>query len=369
MPGEPLTHHLKKFFAADKKYGSGDRKTITSLCYSYYRIGKAMAKKTTEEKIINAVFLCNDEKNNLLEESAPELNEKVSQPLQKKLSLRGITAVDIFPFTNELSEKIDAEKFALSFLKQPLLFLRIRPGRAVKLLEKLTEAKAVFREISTSCIAMPPASKLPEAIRVNKDAVIQDLNSQQVFQYLQQDTVFLSKDVSVWDCCAASGGKSILLYDLLHGHAEPDVSDVRENILHNLHNRFKDAGIKKYHAFVTDLTAKVYTPPAKKYELIICDAPCTGSGTWARTPEQLSFFDEKEISIYAGKQKEIASAALQSLQRGGLFFYITCSVFRKENEDVVEYLKNKFGLHLLSAEYLKGYDDKADTMFTAVFSN
>ena len=39
--GEPLVHHLKRFFAADKKYGSKDRKQITSLCYNYYRLGAA----------------------------------------------------------------------------------------------------------------------------------------------------------------------------------------------------------------------------------------------------------------------------------------------------------------------------------------
>ena len=80
------------------------------------------------------------------------------------------------------------------------------------------------------------------------------------------------------------------------------------------------------------------------------------------------FFDEKSIGEYAEKQKKIASTAMAHLAPGGLFFYITCSVFKKENEEVAEWLKERSGLHLLQMQYLKGYADRADTLFTAVFS-
>ena len=54
-------------------------------------------------------------------------------------------------------------------------------------------------------------------------------------------------------------------------------------------------------------------------------------------------------------------------KNGGLFFYITCSVFKTENEDVATALIQKFHLQLLQMEYLKGYERQADTMFVAVF--
>ena len=54
-------------------------------------------------------------------------------------------------------------------------------------------------------------------------------------------------------------------------------------------------------------------------------------------------------------------------KNGGLFFYITCSVFKTENEDVATALIQKFHLQLLQMEYLKGYEMNADTMFVAVF--
>lgn len=364
-PGEPATHHLKKFFAADKKYGSKDRKAIAAICYNYFRLGNALKGKDLEEKILSAIFICSNSGNDLLEALRPYLNAQVKLPLEKKLTVCGVKAEDIFPFAEALSSEIDAGAFTLSFLSQPLFFLRMRPGKEIKVMEKFTEAKIPFEEISTSCIALQPNVKAEDLIKLNKDAVVQDRSSQEVFDYIKRDDIFLPKDAAVWDCCAASGGKSILLYDILHGHVQLTVSDIRENILHNLRNRFEDAGIKKYKSVTADLT-KEKTVTEEKFDIIICDAPCTGSGTWARTPEQLSFFDVKEMDAYAEKQKAIASAAIESLKEDGLFFYITCSVFERENEAVVEYLKEKFRLQSVQTEYIKGYEKQADTMFTAV---
>ncbi len=366
--GEPLVHHLKKFFAADKKFGSKDRKYISSICYNLYRMGNALKNKTIEERILAATFLCNDKSNDLLLALAPDLNAQIKLSLEKKCVHLGINTKHIFPLENELSEEIVKTEFAFSFLKQPSFFVRSRPKSMVKVFEKLTEAKVPFEEISTSCIALPQGYKIDELLLLNKEVVVQDRNSQQVFNYLQKPEVFLAKDVSVWDCCAASGGKSILIHDLLHGHVDLYVSDVRANILNNLRNRFKDAGIKKYHAFLANLVKPTTALPEKSYDIIVCDAPCTGSGTWARTPEQLSFFETKSINEFAIMQKQIATTALPFLKKGGLFFYITCSVFKKENEEVVAYLKEKFHLQTVQMEYLKGYTMLADTMFVTVFT-
>jgi len=47
--------------------------------------------------------------------------------------------------------------------------------------------------------------------------------------------------------------------------------------------------------------------------------------------------------------------------------YITCSVFKNENEEVVKFISEQLSLQLLNMEYLKGYNQKADTLFTALF--
>jgi 16S rRNA (cytosine967-C5)-methyltransferase len=168
-----------------------------------------------------------------------------------------------------------------------------------------------------------------------------------------------------WDCCAASGGKSLLLHDL-----EPSVqllvSDVRENSLNNLDDRFHEAGIKKYQKKVLDLLQN-NDPDLHHYEFdgIILDAPCSGSGTWGRTPEMLYFFDEHKISHYTRLQKAIATNVVKYLKPGKPLIYITCSVFKQENEEVISYLEENLSLKLEKMEVIKGYKDKADTMFVA----
>ena len=115
-----------------------------------------------------------------------------------------------------------------------------------------------------------------------------------------------------------------------------------------------------------DLTKSIPNFKAQIFDLIICDAPCSGSGTWGRTPEQLSYFDESRVDYYAALQKKIVSNTIAYLKPGGYFLYITCSVFKKENEEVVEVVEKDFGLYAVRVEVLKGYDKKADTLFAAL---
>jgi 16S rRNA (cytosine967-C5)-methyltransferase len=59
---------------------------------------------------------------------------------------------------------------------------------------------------------------------------------------------------------------------------------------------------------------------------------------------------------------------VKSLRAGGFLVYITCSVFKNENEEVVEFIQEQLSLQLINMEYLKGYDQKADSLFTALFT-
>ncbi|MDQ6904312.1 MAG: Fmu (Sun) domain-containing protein, partial [Bacteroidota bacterium] len=95
--------------------------------------------------------------------------------------------------------------------------------------------------------------------------------------------------------------------------------------------------------------------------------PCTGSGTWARTPEQLSFFHKKEIDKYVLLQRNIIKNAVPQLKKNAHLLYITCSVFKKENEENVSFIEKNLRLKLVKMNYLKGYKMQADTLFAALF--
>ncbi|HEY1201479.1 MAG TPA: Fmu (Sun) domain-containing protein, partial [Niastella sp.] len=170
----------------------------------------------------------------------------------------------------------------------------------------------------------------------------------------------------IWDACAASGGKSILAFDTFK-QPHLTVSDIRQSILINLEKRFATAGIKNYNSFVGDLSASTFNIRNSAFDIIITDVPCSGSGTWSRTPEQLYYFEPQQINKYSALQKNIVSNAIPYLKPGGFLLYCTCSVFKKENEEVVDFIQQQHSLQLKQLTLFTGYTMKADTLFGAVF--
>jgi 16S rRNA (cytosine967-C5)-methyltransferase len=366
----PLQHFLKQLLSANKKYGSKDRKAITHACYCYYRFGFALKELPVKEKTKWGIFLCSENiggwESLFSEEGLSKLSEDFKTRLAFVKEKYSFNTGAIFPLQNQLSDNIDKEAFVVSHLTQPNLYLRIRPGKEKEVPEKLIANNITYQACGTNCISLANSTKIDKILALNNEAVVQDLSSQRIAELLSA-IHYSPSPLKVWDCCAASGGKSILAYDVLK-NIDLTVSDVRPSIIQNLKKRFAEAGIKKYKAFVADLTGPKLKVSNSKFQLVICDAPCSGSGTWSRTPEQLYFFSKEKIDHYAQLQKKIVSNAANAITGDGYFLYITCSVFKKENEEIVEFIKANTSLRLVKEEYLIGYDKKADTMFAALFT-
>jgi 16S rRNA (cytosine967-C5)-methyltransferase len=367
---EPFSSFLKKYFKEHKNFGSRDRKQIAHLCYCFFRLGKSLRDDRIDERLAVALYLCNTSPGPVLEKINPQWNAQVELRTDEKIKhiekQYGFKIIDIFPWREFFSDLLDYDSFIRCFFIQPQIFLRIRPGEEINVKQKLAASHIHFDLITDHCIAVAPATKLDEIIELNREAVIQDLNSQRVLDPLIKHVRRKGKFKTAWDCCAASGGKSILLKDHFP-EFQLTVSDIRKSILVNLTKRLAQAGITRYKKMVADM-AQAPLKNQQKFDLIVCDAPCSGSGTWGRTPEQLYFFDESKINYYSGLQKRIVSNVVKNLQTGGFLVYITCSVFKNENEKVVEFIQEQLSLQLISMEYLKGYNLKADTLFTALFT-
>lgn len=360
----PLAGWLKAYFKEHKKFGSKDRKHIAHLLYCYYRLGHSFANLPVEEKLGVALFLCSDSPNDLLEAYNSGWNAQAAIPPAEKFQIlfaEGET-LNLFPFNSLLSKEVDTALFNLHFLQQPPVYLRLRPGKGQKVKKTFLKEGVAFTVVNDNCIAVSSQTKVDEMLQLNADAVVQDLNSQRVLEVLNKET--LKGNLNIWDCCAASGGKSILVWDTFQ-HVHLSVSDVRQSILHNLRSRFAQAGIQRYRSFVTDLSKP--STLKEKFDLVICDAPCSGSGTWGRTPEQLLFFTAEKVAHYTALQKSIVTNVAKNLKAGGQLLYITCSVFKAENEDVVDFIQATLPLKLQQATYFTGYDKKADTLFAASF--
>jgi 16S rRNA (cytosine967-C5)-methyltransferase len=213
--------------------------------------------------------------------------------------------------------------------------------------------------------------------------VVQDLSSQLSLQYAlinskiavqnqefravnHKSKITEHKSMKVWDVCSGAGGKTILFKSIYPG-AEIIASDIRSSILQNLKTR---AGAYRLDNIITltgDATVNTdFVKPYAPFDFIICDVPCSGSGTWARTPEYFCFFDDKDLSDFSARQLNITCNAQQRLRAGGYLCYITCSVFKEENENVIMQLVAKTGLKLLHKQIIDGTKVKADSMFVAL---
>ncbi len=360
----PLHHSLKAFFKANPHMGSRDRKKIQQLVYQYLRLGCWQAALPVKERILLGVFLCEQSEDELLGFFRPDWNEHAAASLDEKLSMAGFAWDEqaAFPFAAHLSDGISAVTFTRSHLLQPHLFIRTRPGKKQGIVRLLDAAGIPFETVGESALALPNGTKTEVVIPDKSWYEIQDLSSQETGQRFQPEA-----GEHWWDCCAASGGKSILLHDL-----QPNihllVSDVRASILDNLKKRFAEAGLKNYSSKVLDLTSPSLRSqmPRTRFSGIILDAPCSGSGTWGRTPESIRFFKESQIAEYAALQKRIAGNVTPFLEPGGRLVYITCSVFREENEDAVAFLQRECGVEIEESGVISGYGRGADTMFVAV---
>lgn len=360
----PLHRFLPAYFKQNKQMGSSDRRWATRHIYSFFRLGNALPTLTKEERLSVADFLCHDTLSPVVAKTYPEFENRTSLALSEKIEIikaryPDFDLHDVYPFHSHLSKDLDEDDFFRSFFKQPDLFIRVSAKDQQSVTDQLKAENIQANQIGETTLALPNGSKL-ESILKEGTYQVQDLSSQHTGLYFKP-----VKWDKWWDCCAASGGKTLLLnsfepvLDLL-------VSDLRESVLQNLDERFRLAGIKKYHKKELDLL-KNNDQILHHYQFdgIILDAPCTGSGTWGRTPEMLNFFEERKIEYFATIQKNIAKNVVKYLKAGKPLIYITCSAFADENENVVKHLLETLPLELEKMELIKGYENNADTMFVA----
>ena len=140
--------------------------------------------------------------------------------------------------------------------------------------------------------------------------------------------------LQVWDCCAAPGGKTLVLAARLGARADllaTDVSGKRVAAMQARVREFRYAGELK----TAVLDATKLPESAGNFDLILCDVPCSGTGTLGRNPEIRLFVTPEELARQAVRQRAILQAALGRLAPGGRLVYSTCSLEAEENEAVV----------------------------------
>lgn len=362
---EPFARFLTRFFKENKQMGSSDRRMTSRFCYNYFRLGKALLDQTRIDRLIVAEFLCTHD-SALVAFYRPEWCVQQENTLAQKfefLQVQGYSLLaDVFPSGFSLSEGVDPIAFSKSHLLQPDLFIRVKRGKNTLVERELQQHEIAFEQVSQQAYRLAIGSNLQQVKKIAGLYEVQDLSSQQSLADLS-----VEPGTAWWDACAASGGKSLLLLDQF-----PDiqllVSDVRLSILRNLDERFENAGIAHtYRKKVLDLSQDVRKQlQGETFDGIVLDAPCSGSGTWGRTPEMLSQFTLQKLQSFTSLQRNIIQHVVPHLKPGGILVYITCSVFKEENEAQVKLLAETYGFSIEKAGAIKGYDRRSDSMFRAI---
>jgi 16S rRNA (cytosine967-C5)-methyltransferase len=351
--GVPLTHFLKNYFKLHPRLGSRDRKILSEMAYCWFRVSKGLSLSLEfEEKMRMCLKIC----------GASAKNIEQFYPLE--FSDAHIFHIDqIFEHPYKLSPGITKEEWLDSMLQQPRLFIRVRKEKQ-RIIDTLKEHEISHEFITDTCISLPNGAAI-DKILPEESYVVQDASSQATGDYFKP-----KKSESWYDSCSGAGGKSLLLKDL-----EPSikltVSDKRDSIIHNLNKRFKLYKHNLPASHIVDVSDKKQLANSLnrlRYDNIICDVPCTGSGTWARTPEQLYYFDKTILETLPALQKSIAVNASAYLNPGGKLFYITCSVFAAENEEVVNGILAETGMQIDEQTLINGIKKHADSMFITVLS-
>jgi 16S rRNA (cytosine967-C5)-methyltransferase len=137
---------------------------------------------------------------------------------------------------------------------------------------------------------------------------------------------------TVIDYCAGGGGKTLALGQMLQGKGRLIASDLDPRRLDAVRPRLERAG-------VTAELRRLDQPGALaglagKADRVLVDAPCSGSGTWRRRPEEAWRLTEDELRRLHAVQLEVLDQAAALVRPGGRLAYVTCSVLPSENGDV-----------------------------------
>lgn len=358
----PLAVYLKNDFRSYPKLGSRDRKALSEAVFIFYRCRSFYPELSRVTDIVAAGYILCASHNvflgKMLESAIAVARHQFSPPETGSV------------FRVPLSNGISVTSWLQSMWQQPQLFIRIRKDRD-HVLGLLRQQGVPFEMMEmpgnhTGDCIMLANGQVMDTLLPEDTYVVQDWASQASMQPLINMPVHPAE---VWDVCSGAGGKSILLKDKLSPFRLL-ASDIRETILYNLKMRFRLYHLDKVKTMVVNGAdpASVRSRIGNQlFDLVLCDVPCSGSGTWARTPEQFHFFKEEHLQQYEALQYPIAALAAAHVAQGGILAYVTCSVFEQENEAVVSRLLADTGLECIQQQLINGIVHKADSMFIALF--
>ncbi|MDU8912647.1 RsmB/NOP family class I SAM-dependent RNA methyltransferase [Aestuariicoccus sp. MJ-SS9] len=241
--------------------------------------------------------------------------------------------------------------------------LRHRAPTFLRVNMRKTDVAAAQAALAAEGVGTEPVADVPTALRVTENprriqnsapyrdglVELQDAASQKVVDLLP-----LTEGARVLDYCAGGGGKALAM--AARTGAEVIAHDADPRRMRDLPVRAQRAG-----AVVTPVDA-----PEGAFDLVLCDAPCSGSGSWRRAPEGKWLLTPERLEDLMHTQDQILEKASALVADGGYLAYVTCSVLDGENANrVTHFLSRRDGwTNVLQNRFLPGKD--GDGFFLAL---
>jgi len=173
---------------------------------------------------------------------------------------------------------------------------------------------------------------------------VQEASSMFVEQAVTQ-SVDTSQKLIVLDACAAPGGKSTLLASLLSEDSllvSNEVISTRVPVL--VHNMAKWGTAN---SLVSNNDPKEFSRLPDFFDLMVVDAPCSGSGLFRKQEDAIEHWSEESVKHCSLRQQRILHDLIPSLKENGVLIYSTCSYSVEENENICDYIANEFSLETI----------------------
>ncbi len=226
------------------------------------------------------------------------------------------------------------------------LFAKINDMEFCKALNQPAEAdfranghsrEEVIARLESEGISAAPMPYAPQGFRVKDRFALGNCAAYQDGWFEPQDEASqiaaLLCDVrpehKIIDYCCGAGGKSLALADLLHNQGHILAHDISAKRLENIKPRITRLGVKNIE--LIDIVATT----DRDFDRFIIDAPCSGTGTWRRSPDAKFRLTAQKLFGLNQIQAELLSIAAAKTKIGGRIIYITCSVLPDENEDII----------------------------------
>lgn len=227
-------------------------------------------------------------------------------------------------FQSDLGDQAQPTAHALTDRAPTMVRVNLRKSDVAEAIEQLAtdQITALDDPIAKAALRVIEGGRKLQMSRAYLDGLIelQDGSSQAAME-----AVSIPEAARVLDYCAGGGGKSLALA----GRADAAwfAHDALPQRMKDIEPRSARAGVKITQ--LSDAELDMHAP----FDVVLCDVPCSGSGTWRRTPDAKWRFTTSDLDGLVSLQGEILDKAATHVGRDGTLIYATCSVLNCENAD------------------------------------